>query len=505
MLKTTRSSETLSALERKTQTQPLPLVYKKNPWTGRRVLIVDAILIWVAYLLAHYLRYTVELIREVNELNDAPFEPFIPYTLTAMVWVLLANHSAGLYEIRRGRTWANELFTIVNGATNAAVLVMAISFLLQPLVFSRLLIIQAAVLIVILLGLWRLVLRTIASRLRRRGIGIERVLVIGASNTGLNVLRTLLARPDLGYRVVGFLDDDPERGRTDLGRVSALGAVNKLPELLDSGQIDLVIVTLSWEHHQQINAIVDACERKRIAVRTVPDLFQLNLSQVQVENLGGIPVLGLQKETGMNRANRLLKRVMDLAIVVAALPVLLIVITIIGIAIKLDSPGSVFFSQERVGLNGRRFRVVKFRSMVRNAEALWEEIISLKGNGLQDPRLPKLKTEDDPRITRVGRFLRRTSLDELPNLFNVLKGDMSLVGPRPQVPQEVKLYAPWQYQRLRVPPGMTGLWQISGRSDVPFDEMCLLDIYYIENWSLALDLQILLQTVPKVLLRIGAY
>lgn len=467
-------------------------------WTGWRLMLMDAGLIVVSFFLSYYLRYTVQLFEPVDEVNSAPFGPYVPYALIFMVWVLIANQGAGLYENRRGRTWTNELFSIGNAATNGAIVIMALSFLLRPLVFSRLMIVQAVILTIMLLGFSRLLLRNVIRRLQKRGIGVERVLIVGAGDLALAVLRTLVARPDLGYRAIGFVDDDPHRG--DLGRVASFGAITNLPSVLDEEEVDLVIVTLPWEQHRQIVNIVKECERRKIEVRTVPDLYQLNLSQVQVENLGGIPLLGLHREVKFHPANRVIKRVLDVTVVVLGLPFVLPIIGLIVLAIRLDTPGAPFFTQERIGLNGKPFRMIKFRSMVEGADAMWEKVMRETNEDMRRP-----KPVNDPRITRVGRFLRRASLDELPNIFNVLKGEMSLVGPRPQLAREVALYETWQHQRLKVQPGMTGLWQISGRSEVPFDEMCLLDIYYIENWSLTLDLQILLQTAPKVLFRIGAY
>jgi exopolysaccharide biosynthesis polyprenyl glycosylphosphotransferase len=246
--------------------------------------------------------------------------------------------------------------------------------------------------------------------------------------------------------------------------------------------------------------MVELCGEHDVTVRVVPDLFQLTLSQVRAENLEGIPLLGLKASAGIHQSGRIAKRVIDLAIVVVGSPLILLLSTIIGIAIRLDSPGPILYVQRRVGMGGREFRMIKFRSMVQNADKMHADLIRQTG---ADPKRPKW--ENDPRITRVGRWLRRTSLDELPNCINVIRGEMSIVGPRPPVPSEVELYEPWQRQRLNTQPGITGLWQVSGRSKVPFEEQCLLDIYYIENWSIGLDIQILLRTVPNVLLGNGAY
>ena len=475
------------------------MTYSPFKWPRWLLPTVDAGLVLVAFLISYYLRYEIQFLQPVDEANAAPFDPYIHYAAIFAVLMLLFNQSARLYRERRGRTWWDEVFAMGNAATNAAVFVMALSFLLRPLVFSRLLIVQAAALVVILLGLWRLVLRIVRGNLRRRGIGVERVLVVGAGSVGLSVLQTMVARPDLGYKVVGFVDDDPDRGANDIGRVPALGMVDNLPRLIDRYQVDLVIITLPWQVQRKILQIVRECERKHVKVRTVPDMFELSLSQVQVEMLGGIPLLGLNGETRLRTSSQLVKRAMDIGLALLALPVVAPILLVTSIAIRLDSPGPILFSQARVGQNGKPFKVYKFRSMITEAEKLHADLIRETG---EDPRHPKLV--NDPRITRVGRWIRRFSIDEVPQLWNILRGEMSWVGPRPAVPDEVELYEPWHLQRLRVMPGLTGLWQVSGRSEVPFEEMCLLDIYYIENWSLGLDLQIVLRTVPQVLFAHGA-
>ncbi|MEK7787092.1 MAG: sugar transferase, partial [Chloroflexota bacterium] len=205
-------------------------------------------------------------------------------------------------------------------------------------------------------------------------------------------------------------------------------------------------------------------------------------------------------EHNLPRSAGVVKRLMDVIITVVGLIFLLPLMTAAAILIKLDSPGPIFFRQKRVGQHGKPFEVFKFRSMTQNAE---EEMAALAERN--EATGPLFKIKDDPRRTRLGRFLRRTSIDELPQLFNVLRGEMSIVGPRPALPEEVEKYEPWQRQRLEVPQGITGLPQVSGRSDLTFDEMCLLDVYYIENWSLALDVTIMLRTIPQVLFGNGAY
>lgn len=462
--------------------------------------VIDFVLVMLAFLIAYVVRYELQILRPVFELNRANIEPYIPYALIYAAWLYLIYSGSGLYKSVRGRSWLEEVYTIINGATNATVLLLGLYFLLQPLVFSRLMLVYVAIFTVILLALARAVQRVVQGYLRSKGVGIQRVLIVGLEEVGQTVLRTMIARPQLGYRPVGYLDDDPERGEVDLGRVKGLGTVDKLAQTLEKEQFDLVVITLSWEKHARILELVNLCQNTGIEVRIVPDVFQLNMRQVQVENLDGIPLLGVHGQVNFKGSNRFLKRVIDILLITLAAPLALLIFGLIAVAIRLEGAGPILYKQRRIGENGKAFNIIKFRSMIPDADKYRQELIATQE---LDPRHPKLK--NDPRITIVGRFLRRTSLDELPNLINVLRGQMSLVGPRPPTPDEVALYEPWHMQRLQIMPGMTGLWQINGRSEVPFEEMCLLDIYYIENWSIKLDAQILLMTLPRVLLRHGAY
>ncbi len=476
---------------------------KDYPWKSWHIALVDGLLVWLSFALSYYLRYELQFLRPVDEINTAPFGPYIPYTVIFMVWVLTMHQAAGLYQDMRGRSIVNEIFKVSNATSNAVLIVTALSFLIRPLVFSRLLIIQAAIINVLLQILWRFALRIVRNMLHNRGVGVEQVLVVGCREVGRYVIRTLVARRDLGYKLIGFVDDDPELSQKDLGRVPALGKVSQIPKILTHESVDLIILTLPYEEQRQALELIQQHGLQNISVLTVPNLYQMNLAQVQVEMLGGLPLLGMQKDVKIPEANLLTKRAIDIGLTVLSLPVFLPIMVLTALAIRLDSPGPILFYQERVGLNGQPFKMVKFRSMVVGAEHQHDEIVGLNED---DPEGKKYQFKDnDPRITRVGRFIRRTSIDELPQLLNILRGDMSLVGPRPALPKEVELYKAWHRQRLLVRPGLTGLWQVSGRSEIPFEEKCLLDIYYIENWSIGLDLQILVQTAPQVLFGTGAY
>jgi len=464
--------------------------------------VADVVGAFLSFLIAYVMRYELQLIRPVAELNQVPYRIYIPYTIVFVVWIMLQYATSGLYRSVRNRSVFEEFAIIANGVTNGIVLVMAISFMLQAAGFSRLMLVYLAVISITLLSAIRVGRRWTYAYLRsRHGIGVQRVLLIGAGEVGGAVLRVMLARRELGYHPVGYLDDNPEVGNVNLGRVRGLGGLDNLEDVLRAEAVDIVVITLSWANHSRILQLVEVCNRHGARVRVVPDVFQLNLRQVNIENLDGIPLLGVALEPTFYTTNRILKRILDLTLITLAAPVWIPVFAAVALAIKFDgTDGPVFYQQERVGENSKRFQMYKFRSMIPDADKYRAELVEQYN---QDPRFPKIK--DDPRITRVGRFIRKTSLDELPNLINVLRGEMSLVGTRPPTPDEVALYDDWHFQRLKTIPGITGMWQISGRSDVPFDEVVLLDIYYIENWSIRLDLEILLRTIPRVLMREGAY
>jgi exopolysaccharide biosynthesis polyprenyl glycosylphosphotransferase len=463
--------------------------------------LLDVVLVFAAFALAYYVRYELQIIRPVFEPFRSGFGPYLPYAAIFALMIYGNFRALGLYRgDQRGRSLWDELYAVSSGVANSTIILFGLYFLFQPLVFSRLMALYIAIIATLLIGLTRIARRVIRSYLRSRGIGVQRTLVVGAGEVGLAVLRTMVSRSELGYLPVGYLDDNPERISQDLGRVKALGTTDFLLDAIRDEAVDTVVITLPWKQHEHILRLVQKSRNAGLEVRIVPDLFQLNMRQVQVENLDGIPLLGVNGDAILQGHQRIAKRVLDLALIVLSSPLLLILFALVALAIRLESRGPVFYTQRRIGLNGKSFNMIKFRSMIPNADELREQLIKERG---EDPRHPKLK--DDPRVTRVGRFIRATSLDELPNLFNVLRGQMSLVGPRPPTPDEVALYEPWHRQRLQTLPGLTGLWQINGRSDIPFDEMCLMDIYYIENWSVALDAQILVMTLPRVLLRHGAY
>jgi len=462
--------------------------------------LLDALLAFAVFIIAYVLRYEVQLIRPAYDPPQGGFAPYIPFALVYALLYWLNMQRNGLYRNIVGRTWLEECYLVASSVAVAIVIVLAMYFILRPLVTSRLMLVYVAALTVLLGALTRLLRRWALAYLRHRSIGVRRVLLVGMGDIGRSLLGIMLSRPEFGYRPIAFLDDDPQVRASDMGRLTALGGSEQLSAAIRSHKIDTVIITFRWRHHERIQALTELCRESGTDLRIVPETMQLNIRQVQVENLDGIPLLGMVAQRPFSRANQWLKRSLDLLLALLGAPLWLPIFLLVALLLKLEDGGPVFFRQRRIGKNERPFFMIKFRSMIVDAEDMQEELLRASG---EDPRHAKFV--DDPRVTRVGKFLRRTSIDELPNLLNVIRGEMSLVGPRPPTPREVSLYEPRHTRRLQITPGMTGWWQVRGRSNVPFDEMCEMDMYYIDNWSLAMDIEILLLTIPRVFLRSGAY
>ena len=474
----------------------------KNQLIHWTTIITDLVLINLAFLTAYVVRYEWQWFRPVLFLE--PYRDYLGQQLVLTILLALTFRYLGVWRRRRGELWLDEVARIATATAAGVMLTMAVTFFLQPSPFSRLLIFWALLFIVLFLSAARLLRRWLLSVLYRRGIGVDRALVVGTGENGRSVIRTLLARPDLGFDVIGYLDDDQDEQNVSLGRIHRLGEIGDLEQrLAEYEPIHTVFVALPGEMQPQLLHLLQICRQQEARVLVVPDLLQLSLNRVEFSNMAGVPVLGVRDMEAFGHISRtglMLKRALDLAIIIIlALPTLL-VMTLLAIAIKLDSRGPVLYTSPRVGRDGRQFKMYKFRSMVTDADEQKESL-----RELNEADGPLFKIKDDPRQTRTGRLIRRLSLDELPQLYNVLIGQMSLVGPRPPLPEEVVHYKSWHHQRLAVVGGMTGLWQVSGRSDLSFDELCLLDIYYIENWTVGLDVRILLQTIPHLLSRKGAY
>jgi exopolysaccharide biosynthesis polyprenyl glycosylphosphotransferase len=325
----------------------------------------------------------------------------------------------------------------------------------------------------------------------------RRALIVGSGLAAVLVAEKIEHHPELGLETIGFVDDGPRRsvrGRKE----PLLGGIDDLCDVI--GRTGAEVVIFGYTHNATSDMLLTLHKvDPSVEVLMMPRYFQFVSAGMRVDDLAGMPLLRINRHE-LGPVERGLKRAEDVIIGGIAALLLLPFLPFIALAIKLDSPGPVFFSQERIGRRGRPFRMYKFRSMSQSAESDEAAAEMLRQ---EDPR--GLKWKSDNRVTKLGAFLRKSSVDELPQLINVLKGDMSLVGPRPAVAEEVAAYDAWQEKRLTVAPGITGMWQVNGRSDVAFDERIWLDFMYIDSWSLWLDLSILLKTIPAVLSAKGAY
>jgi exopolysaccharide biosynthesis polyprenyl glycosylphosphotransferase len=461
--------------------------------------ITDALLINVAFALAYYVRYELQWLRAVDPANNVPYTAFLPFITLLTLLLLIVYRQKGLYKNKRRLSWTDEIYTVFDGTTTSIIIMIVLVFVYRPTFYSRIIFLYAGAFIMFFLGLSRWLKVSLLGYWRKSGFGVAKSLIVGAGEMARAVMRAVVANPQLGYEIVGFVDDDVTKSQTDIGRFEALGATDKLSDLLQEKEVDEVIIALPWQYHRKIMSINAICERHQVRTRIVPDMFQMTLSRMDITEMAGIPLIGMKPHT-ISGMGLMFKRAIDFTMALLGLIFVSPLMALIALAIKLESAGPVIFTQERVGKGGKRFYIYKFRSMVQDAEAQ-----KVRLQSLNEADGPLFKIKDDPRRTWVGRLIRRFSLDELPQLYNVLRGEMSLVGPRPNIPSEVEQYQEWHKHRLEVLPGMTGLWAISGRSGLTFDEMILLDIYYIENWSPAMDLKIMLQTVPHLILGFGAY
>lgn len=420
--------------------------------------------------------------------------PLLVYPLFALEWTAILLLFS-VYDPRRDLRGINAFASLTLGSMLAAV-ALAGTLYLSFREVSRLLFISFILMAYLLMLAWRAAFG-LAARLRPDQIGKRRtVLIVGAGQVGRELARQIQSNPRSGLSVAGFLDDSPEKRQA---HPDILGPLSSLQSVIAKQPIDDVVIALPQWAYKRMNQLVGELHHLPVKVWVIPDYFRLTLHKAAVEEFAGLPMLDL-RAPALSEQQRLVKRAFDLVFTLLFLPLALPLMGLIALAVCLDSPGPALFRQQRVGENGRLFEMLKFRTMHAHAEMLHPA-----AGPAENPGMVLHKFADDPRVTRLGRFLRRTSLDELPQLFNVLKGEMSLVGPRPELPFLVERYELWQRQRFAIPQGMTGWWQVNGRSDKPLHLNTEDDLYYIQNYSLLLDIYILIKTIVVVAAGKGAY
>lgn len=416
------------------------------------------------------------------------------YGMALSIW-LVGFSLFDVYNLQRNLQPLDELQRVISShAVMMLAFAGALYFSFRDI--SRLQVITFGLVALLLLLSHRLVVRLGLNLFSTKRYGSRRVLIVGAGDIGQRVATMVVANGWTGLSLVGFVDDNPQ---ADTLNYPHLGKLSRLSQIVTGYHITEVIFALPREAQNKLANQVAVLEPLGVNMRVVPDYFDLVFLRSTIEDFGDMPMVTL-REPALDPFQRLIKRTFDIVVSGIALVLALPLMGLIALAIKLDSAGPVLFKQSRVGEKGRIFFMYKFRSMYDGAEAQQAHINRLTAEG-------KIihKCVDDPRITAVGRIIRRLSLDELPQLFNILKGEMSLVGPRPELPWLVDEYEPWQRKRFEVPQGLTGWWQVNGRSENPMHLHTDEDLYYIKHYSLWLDLRIIWRTVRAVINRRGAF
>lgn len=458
--------------------------------------IVDSIMVFLSFYLAYQLRAETELIQVIYLW---PLDSYLRFVAAILpIWILIFA-LAGLYKVQHGRAQWGQFTKVFMAVSSAIMFVVAWVFLSRTLFFSRLIIIYAWVLAVILVFAGRLLINAIQRWLFRYNIGVYNVIILGQSETAQTLKEELEQSKDLGYKVLnGLVEPSPKAFKEFLATHSNVDEVILADSELSSSAT-LELLALSEEH--------------QVTFRLVPNLFEVKSTNVEVEALAAVPILTYRR-TSIKGWAGVMKRTFDIMGSVAALILLSPILLLLALLVKLDSPGPIFYKHKRLGYNKRDFYLYKFRTMkteyCTGAGFSGKTDAEIFSNDLNRPELVKefqkeQKLKNDPRVTRLGHILRKTSLDELPQFFNVLLGTLSLVGPRPIVMDELDKYGEYKHRLFIVKPGVTGLWQVSGRSDMPYKERVKLDMYYIENWSLWSDIVILIKTFFVMLLRKNAY
>jgi exopolysaccharide biosynthesis polyprenyl glycosylphosphotransferase len=449
------------------------------------VFFLDALLIFASWCAAYWLRFHV--LHLPAPLGVPPIEQYLWFGSVLTPFGLLILRSFRLYRSARTARLSQELWTLVQGVAILAAVAALVSYSLRGEV-ARSVLFLFALLAAVALTTAHAAIRVALRVARRRGFNLRHVLLVGTGDLAERVGRKMIAEADYGLHVIGMVAADPSEVGNHVGPFDVVGCVADLPGLAARTGADFVYVAFARADHEAEQEALERLGDSTAAVRLVPDLSRMHTLNASVEDFDGTPVV-LVTETPEQGWNSVLKRAFDLVASAVLLLLLLPLLVAIGIWVKLDSPGPALYAQERVGSNGRRFRMLKFRTMRTDAEA--------EG--------PQWSRADDPRRTRGGEILRRLSLDELPQLWNVVRGEMSLVGPRPCLPFEWAMYRPWQRRRLDVKPGCTGLWQVTARSRVGFEEMVILDLHYAHHGSIGADLGLIARTVPAMLRGRGGY
>jgi exopolysaccharide biosynthesis polyprenyl glycosylphosphotransferase len=489
-----KASEVPATLDPRTQEilaqRRASAVRMRRGWLVRRMLVLaDLVGLTVAFLAA-------TLMFEPSGRSDAVASEIelLVFCISLPVWVIVAK-LYGLYDYDEERTdhsTADDLVGVLHLVTVGSWLFFAFAAVTHRADpgFARLLAFWLFAIAAITGG------RAIARGLARRNLAyVQNTIIIGAGDVGQLVAKKLRGHPEYGLNLVGFIDDRPKERIGTLKDVALLGGREQLPQMVQILDVERVIIAFSNDSHEDMLSLIRSLKDFNVQIDLVPRFFEVIGTNVGIHTAEGLPLIGLPA-LRLSRSSLLMKRVMDLTLSLLGLLVLSPLFLAVAVWIKLDSRGPIFFRQLRMGSGEQTFRIYKFRTMTVDADERKHEYSELNKHGDGDSRM--FKIPNDPRVTRSGQVLRRFSIDELPQLINVVRGEMSLVGPRPLILEEDQHVVDWRRQRLNLKPGITGLWQVLGRDDIPFEEMVRLDYVYVTTWSLLNDLKLILRTIPAL-------
>ncbi len=468
------------------------MLKEKEVTLRRFVIFVDVCVLALAYLFAFLFH---------NLLTDAPVTllKFWLALVFAIPYWCLALYANGLYQSMRTRSYIEILWAVVKSAVATFLLLGTFIFLIKLDFMSRLFFLLFMGFSFLFIWLEKTAIFMSSHYVRRQGLNTRRLLIVGTGKRAMEFARKADKHPEWGFEILGAIDDEPGRGVTQVGRLPVIGTLEEIPRIFHRDAVDEVVFVVPRSRLNSLQGAIEDCETEGVTVTVAVDLFDTKLARSSVAELDGMPLLHF-KTTHAKEWELLVKRLFDFASSGLGLLVLSPLFLIMAILIKATSKGPVFFKQGRLGLAGRRFTLYKFRTMRQGAHDVLSEV-----DDLDSMTTPEFREKKTSWITPVGRFMRKFSIDELPQLINVFVGHMSIVGPRPTVPDEVDKYKDWQRRRFSMKPGITCLWQVNGRNNIAFEDWMKLDLEYLDNWSLWLDAKILMKTVPVVLFGIGAY
>lgn len=467
-------------------------------------MLTEYLLVCLAFVVSFELLILPEvsdIIWRITSIEDfLPTQPYVIHInyilIGALYWVISLRSYGGYGSIRRTSFFqlACQVFQSVLLAT---LFFGTITYIIKPEVLTQAVILLVFLTTLLFLLIERFCLLFFLHLIRGKGYNYRRFLIVGTGKRARDFVRLLETNYFWGLRVIGFVDESGRALQVIDGK-DVLGSFDDLERILDNNVVDEVFFCLPREWMDKLEEYIMICEKVGMKVHLALDFFDTVIAKPKMENIEGIPFLCLDS-TPSYPFRLFIKRGIDIIVSTALLIILSPLLLLLMILLKFFSSGPVFFGQERYGLNGRKFTMWKYRTMVPDADQLKAELMDLN-----EASGPVFKIKEDPRLTPIGKFMRKFSLDELPQLFNVLKGEMSIVGPRPPIPSEVIHYDRWQRRRLSMRPGMTCIWQVSGRNKINFEEWVKLDLEYIDEWCLGLDMKIIFKTIPAVLKGTGA-